>query len=162
MKLCEYVSQIVNDPKYGHDIEWVKGNLHRAHIEQIEAAHDAEVAADYQRTIDDLAESLATSRNQHEAALKVMDQHRCDYQAEAAYRRAERAETELVEDRTQSLAEQGETEWEYGVRGPDGITVGPFTQDAARQNLMHVLDGVVRRSKAGPWQVVPANEKGGE
>lgn len=45
MKLSEYVLQVVNDPKYGHDIEWVKGNLHRAHIEEIEAAHDADVRA---------------------------------------------------------------------------------------------------------------------
>lgn len=46
MKLSEYVAQVINDPKYGHDIGWVKGNLHRAHIEQIEAAHDAEVRAE--------------------------------------------------------------------------------------------------------------------
>ena len=45
MKLSEYVTQVINDPKYGHDIEWVKGNLSREHIEQIEAAHDAEVRA---------------------------------------------------------------------------------------------------------------------
>lgn len=30
MKLSEYVTQVINDPKYGHDIEWVKGNLRRA------------------------------------------------------------------------------------------------------------------------------------
>ncbi|EYT61641.1 hypothetical protein [Microbacterium sp. UCD-TDU] len=45
MKLSEYVTQVINDPKYGHDLEWVKGNLHRAHLEHIEAAHDAEVRA---------------------------------------------------------------------------------------------------------------------
>ncbi|MFF1540473.1 hypothetical protein ACFVWL_10355 [Microbacterium sp. NPDC058269] len=43
MKLSEYVTQVINDPKYGHDIEWVKGNLARTHIEAIEAASDAEV-----------------------------------------------------------------------------------------------------------------------
>lgn len=48
MKLSEYVTQVINDPKYGHDIEWVKGNLHRAHLEQIEAAHDAEVRAEFE------------------------------------------------------------------------------------------------------------------
>lgn len=44
MRLSEYVMQVVNDPKYGHDLEWVKGNLHRAHLERIEAEHDRQVA----------------------------------------------------------------------------------------------------------------------
>jgi hypothetical protein len=45
MKLSEYVTQVINHPKYGRDIEWVRANLHRAHIENIEATHDAEVRA---------------------------------------------------------------------------------------------------------------------
>ncbi|WDH77900.1 hypothetical protein PTQ19_10240 [Microbacterium esteraromaticum] len=48
MRLSEYVLQVINDPKYGHDIEWVKGNLHRAHIEEIEAAHTAEKRAEWE------------------------------------------------------------------------------------------------------------------
>lgn len=43
MKVSEYVTQVINDPKYGHDAEWVRLNLRREHLERIEAAHDAEV-----------------------------------------------------------------------------------------------------------------------
>lgn len=43
MKLSEYVTQVLNDPKYGRDPEWVRLNLSREHIERIEAARDAEV-----------------------------------------------------------------------------------------------------------------------
>ena len=43
MKLSEYVTQVINDPKYGSDAEWVRLNLRREHLERIEAAHDAEV-----------------------------------------------------------------------------------------------------------------------
>lgn len=43
MKLSEYVRQVINDPKYGSDLDWVRLNLSRGHLERIEAAHDAEV-----------------------------------------------------------------------------------------------------------------------
>lgn len=45
MKLSEYVTQVINDPKHGHDPEWVRLNLRREHLERIEAAHHAEVRA---------------------------------------------------------------------------------------------------------------------
>lgn len=42
--LTDYVLMVLNDRKYGHDIEWVRLNLRRNFLEQKEAAHDAEVA----------------------------------------------------------------------------------------------------------------------
>lgn len=42
ISLSDYVSQVINDPKYGSDIEWVKLNLQRAHLESIESTYLAE------------------------------------------------------------------------------------------------------------------------
>lgn len=42
MKLSEYVTQVISDPKYGHDIEWVRANLNRAHMARIESIETAE------------------------------------------------------------------------------------------------------------------------
>lgn len=60
MKLSEYVSQVINDPKYGGDVEWVRLNLHREHLERIEAARDAEVR---ERALREAEEAAADALN---------------------------------------------------------------------------------------------------
>lgn len=46
ISLSDYVSKVINDPKYGSDIEWVKLNLQRAHLESIESTYLAERLAE--------------------------------------------------------------------------------------------------------------------
>lgn len=137
MKLSEYVSQVVNDPKYGHDIEWVRGNLHRAHIESIEAAHDAEVRAS------GVDEAWLERVN---AALWKYDQGSLDVRGVAA---------------TLAAQDTEEPEWEWSGESIAFPGTSLMQAYAVRANAEHDMQPgyrLVRRRKAGPWE--PAQQEG--
>lgn len=59
---------------------------------------ETERERDLERTIADLGEEVRIAREGQDAAIEVMNQHRCGEQAESAYRRAMRAESREVTD----------------------------------------------------------------
>ena len=68
---------------------------------------------------------------------------------------------ELIDLRA-ALAEQGETEWEYGVSYPwyEGNlshAVEFESEPVAREHMDEDEDVLVRRRKAGPWLPVPGS-----
>lgn len=67
---------------------------------------ETERERDLERTIADLGEEVRIAREGQDAAIEVMNQHRCGEQAESAYRRAMRAESrEVTEAKVEAVAE---------------------------------------------------------
>ncbi|WP_181158353.1 hypothetical protein [Microbacterium sp. MYb64] len=72
------------------------------------------------------------------------------------------------------LAEQGESEWEYGAQHSQGTNPHPSLKAAQEMVAWHLAGeprlrpeargrvALVRRRKAGPWEPVPTTENEGE